>query len=147
MLGSSSCSVRLVKVERFRSHVFLAPIMQQYSRSTRVQHSVVVEARMDEKPYLLPGYSILPEPFLLFAEGRTDRHPLRGLSNYGPYSSTLGFPAQVRLAYFAPDGFMRKLDELFLELTDYAEPKEATNYYVRYPSFQKVFRAPLIQPT
>src|SRR5205814_657248 len=26
-------------------------------------------------------------------------------------------------------------------------PKEATNYYVRYPSFQKVFRAPLIQPT
>ena len=52
-----------------------------------------------------------------------------------------------RKYYCLQDGFMGKLDELFLELTDYADPKEATNYYVRYPGFQKVFRAPLIQPT
>ncbi len=101
---------------------------------------------MGEKPYILSGHAILPEPLLLFAGSQTDTHPLRGLSNYGPYSATLGFPSQVRLAYFAPVEFMVKLDELFSELNSSASPIEATNYYVRYPSFQEVFRIPLIKP-
>lgn len=71
---------------------------------------------MSDKPYTLPGHSILPEPALLFDGSQTDKHPLRGLSKYGPYSAGLGFPSQVRLAYFAPAEFMGKLDGIVSEL-------------------------------
>ena len=57
---------------------------------------------MNRKPYILSGYAILPEPPLLFDGSQVDTHPLRGLSNHGPYSAKLGFPSQVRLAYLAP---------------------------------------------
>lgn len=101
---------------------------------------------MGEKPYILSGHASLPEPLLLFGGSQTDTHPLRGLSIYGPYSAGLGFPIQVRLAYFAPVEFMGKLDGFVSELNSCANPKEATNYYVRYAGFQDVFRIPLIKP-
>lgn len=101
---------------------------------------------MGEKPYVLPGHAILPEPLLLFGGSQTDTHPLRGLSNYGPYSAGLGFPSQVRLAYFAPGEFMGKLDGIVSELDSSANPKEAINYYVQYAGFREVFRIPLIKP-
>lgn len=102
---------------------------------------------MGEKPYILSGHAILPEPLLLFGGSQTDTHPLRGLSNYGPYSAVLGFPSQVRLAYFAPVEFMGKLDGIVSELNSSASPKEAINYYVRYAGFRDVFRIPLIKPS
>lgn len=101
---------------------------------------------MDSAPSVLSGHTILPEPLLLFADSQTDTHPLRGLSNFGPYSSALGFPSRVRLAYFAPAEFMGKLDELVRELNKTSDPKEATNYYIRYSGFQEIFRVPLIEP-
>ena len=101
---------------------------------------------MDKTPSILSGHTILPEPLLLFADWQTDTHPLRGLSEHGPYSFALGFPTRVRLAYFAPSEFMGKLDELVLELNKSANPKEAVNYYVRYSGFQEIFRIPLIEP-
>jgi len=81
---------------------------------------------MGEKPYVLPGHAILPEPLLLFGGSQTDTHPLRGLSNYGPYSAGLGFPSQVRLAYFAPVELMGKLDGIVSELESSATPREVT---------------------
>jgi len=102
---------------------------------------------MVKKPYILSGHTILPEPLLLFDGSQTDKHPLRGLSNYGPYSAGLGFPQQVRLAFFAPAELMKKLDGIVSELNSSANPKEATNYYIRYDGFQNVFRIPLIPPT
>lgn len=101
---------------------------------------------MNNKPYMLSGHAILPEPLLLFGGSQTDTHPLRGLSNYGPYSAELGFPSQVRLAYFAPVEFMGKLDGIVSELNGSANPREAINYYVRYAGFRNVFRIPLILP-
>ncbi len=89
-------------------------------------------------PSSLPAHSILPEPRLLFQGNKTDTHPLRGLSQYGPYGAGLGLPGQVRLAYLAPAGYMRKLDDLMSELTNTATPKEALNYYVQYSGFEKV---------
>jgi hypothetical protein len=86
-------------------------------------------------PYILPGHSLLPEPQLLFNGSKTDKHPLRGLSEHGPYSLGLGFPSPVRLAYFAPLEFMNKLDRIVSELNGSAVPKEALNYYVRYAGF------------
>jgi hypothetical protein len=101
---------------------------------------------MGEKPYVLSGHAILPEPSLLFDGSQVDTHPLRGLLNYGPYSAKLGFPSRVRLAYLAPAEFMGKLDGIVKELNGSANPKEAVNYYLPYAGFQVVFRIPLIKP-
>ena len=63
-----------------------------------------------------------------------------------PYSADLGFPRQVRLAYFAPREFIGLIDGLVSELNGGAEPKEALNHDIRYNGFQEVFRIPLIKP-
>ncbi|NOZ86873.1 MAG: nuclease PIN [Deltaproteobacteria bacterium] len=101
---------------------------------------------MAANPSLLPVHSILPEPRLLFKGSKTDIHPLRGLSQLGPYSAELGYPEQVRLAYLAPEGCLQKLDVIVAELQHSAVPKEAQNYYVKYSGFQNVFRVPLVAP-
>jgi hypothetical protein len=97
------------------------------------------------RPYLLPGYNVLPEPPLLFNGDKKDIHPLRGLKEGGPYSLRFG-PAQIRLAYIAPQESMSKLDRLTTELNNKADPKEALNYYIPYSGFQDVFRIPLVEP-
>ncbi len=102
---------------------------------------------MNEKANVLPGYSILPEPLLLFSGRNTDVHPLRGLTNHGPYSTDLGILNQVRLAYFSPAEKMGRLDKLVAELNGNATPIEALNYYIQYAGFQNVFRIPLIAPS
>jgi hypothetical protein len=94
----------------------------------------------------LSGHTCLPEPELLFAAGGIDTHPLRGLVNCGPYSRDLGFPGQVRLAYLAPEGCIKKLDGIVQELQQPAEPREATNYYVSYPGFEAALGIRLISP-
>lgn len=98
---------------------------------------------MTTEPSVLPAHIILPEPQLLFKDGHTDVHPLRGLDNHGPYSATLGFPSQVRLAYLAPPQYMPELDKIVHELQSQANPKEVLTYYIPYGGFQKVFRIPL----
>jgi hypothetical protein len=95
----------------------------------------------------LPAHSALPEPKLIFGGGKQDDHPLRGLKDHGPYSGILGFPSQVRLAYFAPRAFMPRLHGLARELSSSAIPIEARNYYIRYDGFEAVFRIPLIPAT
>jgi hypothetical protein len=100
---------------------------------------------MIKLPYLLSGYSVLPEPALLFNGNKQDIHPLRGLKELGPYSHGFG-PARIKLAYIAPQESMSKLDTLVTELNHNADPKEGLNYYIPYPGFQNVFRIPLIEP-
>lgn len=95
---------------------------------------------------ILPAHAMLPEPRLLFQGSQTDIHPLRGLSQYGPYSAALGLPGQVRLAYLAPAAYIPKLDGIVSELQNTAVPKEAVNYYIPYAGFQDVFRIPLVEP-
>jgi hypothetical protein len=95
-------------------------------------------------PQELSGHSIVPEPELLFAGTRRDIHPLRGLANFGPYSRDLGYPGQVRLAYFAPQQFMGKIQRLVDELGATAAVRDAPNYYLPYPGFQQVYAIPLI---
>ncbi len=95
----------------------------------------------------LPAHSILPEPRLLFQGNLTDTHPLRGLSQHGPYSAGLGVPGQVRIAYLSPAGYMDKLDGIVSELSEPVSPREALNYYVPYPGFERVFRVPLVGPS
>ncbi|HDY85685.1 hypothetical protein LCGC14_0576700 [marine sediment metagenome] len=91
----------------------------------------------------LSGYSIIPEPDLLFANGSSNKHPLVGLIENGPYSSKFSSPSQLRLALVAPLTEMPKLDALVNELSNTFNPKEAANYYPKYPGFQSVFRIPI----
>lgn len=95
----------------------------------------------------LSGSAILPEPKLLFANGKTHVHPLRGLVRFGPYSSDLAYPVAVRLAYFAPQEGMAKLNALVRELQGAVQVRDAPNYYVEYPGFEGVFRIPLVAPS
>jgi hypothetical protein len=97
-------------------------------------------------PNALPAHAVLAEPMLLFSNGKTDAHPLRGLANLGPYSADLGLISRIRVAYLAPQAFMDKLDSLLSELESSVSPIEAKNYYVRYEGFQQVFRVPLLRP-
>lgn len=97
-----------------------------------------------QHPERLPAHSILPEPQLLFAGGKTDIHPLRGLIANGPYTLDLDFPAHVRLAYLAPRGSMEKVERIVGEMQRRAQVREAPNYYLEYPGFEEVFRIPLV---
>lgn len=101
---------------------------------------------MQDSSAILPAHTLLQEPQLLFSQGHTDLHPLRGLSQYGPYSHDLGFPSQVRVAYLAPAQSITSLDRVLQELQESANPAEVLNYYPPYNGFQKVFRIPLIAP-
>lgn len=92
----------------------------------------------------LSAHKTIPEPQLLFANGKNDVHPLRGLINHGPYSLSLGFPTQVRTAFVLPTGTALKLSKLVAEMNGTHQPKEAPNYYPVYPGFNSVFRIPLI---
>lgn len=94
----------------------------------------------------LPGYSPVPEPNLLFASGKLDLHPLRGLIRHGPYGQALGIPSRVRLAFLFPDGHEGKLNGIQSELGQRLQPKEAKNYYPEYPGFEALLRVPLEAP-
>jgi hypothetical protein len=50
----------------------------------------------------LPGFTSIPEPDLMFANGGLDKHPLRRLIEYGPYGARYETPAVIRFALVAP---------------------------------------------
>jgi hypothetical protein len=91
----------------------------------------------------LCGYAILPEPSLIFAGNGIHKHPLLGLIRYGPYGLKFGAPSALRLALLAPQRDLAKLSALAGELKNPAIPREAKNYYPRYPGFSGVFRIPI----
>lgn len=91
----------------------------------------------------LPAYSIAPEPELVFHGGSTDRHPLRGLTNHGPFSLRFGAPSVVRFAVVAPQADLARIDGLVRELGSPAKPKEAPAYYPEYPGFETLMRTPI----
>jgi hypothetical protein len=91
----------------------------------------------------LSGYTMLPEPDLMFAGNETNKHPLVGLINNRPYSAKFGAPSSLRLAVLAPRRDVQKLFDLIQELKSSAKPKEAPKYYPVYPGFEALFRIPI----
>jgi hypothetical protein len=77
----------------------------------------------------LAGYTVIPEPKLVFAGGNLDPHPLRGIVANGPFSLSLGVPARVRIAQLAPQGHLPKIAGILGELRRPAIVREAKNYY------------------
>jgi hypothetical protein len=94
----------------------------------------------------LPGFAIIPEPDLMFAGGKRDKHPLRGLIAHGPYGLRFGTLSALRLALLAPQAKLKQLRSLVAELSGIAKTREVPAYYPDYPGFEKVFRIP-IAPT
>jgi hypothetical protein len=91
----------------------------------------------------LPGFLTIPEPALMFAGGKLDKHPLRGLIDHGPFGLKYGTPSSLRLALLAPKANVRQLRGLISELTGGAKTKDVPAYYPDYPGFEKVFRIPV----
>ena len=94
----------------------------------------------------LAGYASVPEPELLFAEGKKHKHPLLGLVAHGPYGLRFGSPSRVRIALLAPQAQIPRLANLVGELNRTAIPIEAKNYYPSYEGFEQVFRTKLVPP-
>jgi hypothetical protein len=91
----------------------------------------------------LSGYTVLPEPDLLFSGNKTHKHPYFGLIQFGPFGLKYGTPSRLRFALVEPRLHKGKLKSLVKELEGNAKPKEAKNYYPEYPGFSKVFRIPI----
>jgi hypothetical protein len=94
----------------------------------------------------LSGYGYVPEPELVFSGNELNKHPLVGLIKYGPYGMKFGSPSSLRLAILAPRNDVRRLKRVIAELKGRAIPKEAPNYYPEYPSFEALFRIPIVDP-
>ena len=109
----------------------------------RHPNSVFAQGRMSGNRSELPGFTSIPEPDLMFAAGGLDKHPLRGLIEYGPYSARYGTPVAVQFALVGPRANMGQLRKLALELVGNAKTREVPAYYPDYPGFERVFRIPI----
>lgn len=84
---------------------------------------------------------IIPEPKLMFHHDRQadqDVHPLRGLIEYGPYSSTL-VPDPIRLATISPAISVGKLRTFLNQIDAQLAPKERRDYLPSWPGCQRVY--------
>lgn len=95
----------------------------------------------------LGGYTTVAEPDLVFHQGKTHKHPLTGLIDFGPYGLKLGVLSKIRLAMVSPKQDQARLTKLISELSNSARVKDAPGYYPPYPGFEKVFRIPVVPPT
>ena len=107
-----------------------------------------VEAIVTPPPPLgaavLPPYSALEEPLLVFDGGRSgarDIHPLRGLVNFGPFSnSTLSkFTPEIRVATIGPKNGVQRVRALIQGLRAIARANDRSGYVPDFPGFSEVF--------
>ena len=96
------------------------------------------------KPYMLPGFTPLTEPRLLFDsedENAVALHPLRGLAEYGPFSrNQLGVvPNPIKVATIAPSAQTGVLAKLLRELEMRHYPQERKVYVPEFLGFSKIF--------
>lgn len=96
---------------------------------------------MGSSDYQFSTYTQIPEPDLIFAGGNKHKHPLVGLTEFGPFGLKYGTPTSLRFALLAPVNDISKLSNLVGELSRSAEPREATIYYPEYLGFERIFRA------
>ena len=96
------------------------------------------------QPFRFPDTREIPEPRLLFSPSDRDAvnvHPLRGLTQFGPYSDevTGAVPPVVRIATLAPPGSGRDMSNL-IRLLLTAQPKRTrSDYLIDYPGMNAAF--------
>lgn len=90
----------------------------------------------------LPPHVTLPEPRLVFGpgpDGPRHRHPLLGLTQFGPYSGTpLG--SDVRVATITRTGEQGKLFNFLRGLRRSYQPTDRKTYLPPFPGFERVMR-------
>lgn len=96
----------------------------------------------------LPDYVELGEPSLSFDPydaSQRDVHPLRGITNFGPFSATIlgAMPDAIRLAAILPHGEGAKVQGLIGELSRTHQPHERKAYLPVFPGFENAFRQKL----
>lgn len=114
-------------------------------------------AEAQNTPYaaaLLPAHTQIVEgrlALLFHPERSEDRHdhPLRGLTEFGPYSAGLlsGVQNPIRLAVVAPADGHQVVEKLIAELGQSHRPAERTVYLVDFKGFQEVFGVRVIVNT
>ncbi|MBU2610720.1 MAG: hypothetical protein KJ606_07200 [Chloroflexi bacterium] len=95
-------------------------------------------------PNLLPAFQVVTEPSLLFHPDRNtdiDIHPLRGLSQFGPYSRSHNFKLRdpICIGVLCPSGTLPRVVQLFNDLHSPQQPKERKQYLQYFDGFSKVF--------
>lgn len=98
---------------------------------------------------LFPAHVVLNEPqlsFSCFDQKARHIHPLIGLSQYGPLSSSQvsSVPNPIKVATIAPYGRSQELKQFINELNTSHAPRERKQYLVDYPGFSSVFKTGLV---
>lgn len=95
----------------------------------------------------LSGITSVKEPFLEFdiSKGSAHHiHPLEGLKQFGPYSSSLFCIDKIRIATIHLKGTEHLLNSLFSELEKTHQPRERTKYLPVYEGFKRTFGAEVV---
>lgn len=97
----------------------------------------------------LPAFSALTEPMLAFSA--TDlrsvhRHPLIGLREFGPFTSTSmsRFTPKVRVAIVGPESAKGQRRDLFQSLQQQHSAQDRSGYVPDYPGFADLFGLELV---
>ena len=88
-------------------------------------------------PYVLPAHGYIDEVELAFKSGN-DIHPLRGLSNYGPYSGTFFRKRKLRLALITVKN-SSIIESFISNLNGRFSATERKEYVVNYKGFESIF--------
>ena len=101
------------------------------------------------RPGRLAPYTALNEPLLAFSSpdpSRVDAHPLRGLTNHGPYSknSLASGTDRVRVAIVGPDSGRDGRRRVLQNVQNPQQPSDRKDYVPPYPGFERLFGVPLV---
>ncbi len=97
----------------------------------------------------LSPFTLLDEPQLSFSPENinlVDPNPLRGLSRFGPYTSSVfkTYTPQLRVAVVTPKSSWRQVGELMKTLQFSHRSGDRKEYVPEYSGFEKIFGIPII---
>lgn len=90
-----------------------------------------------------PGLINIPEPklaFEAFSPNPYHNHPLKGLSEFGPYSLKLSPINNIRIATICPSGTFHIIKNFFNELNKTHQPQERYTYLIPFTGFGNIFK-------
>ena len=95
-----------------------------------------------------PAHTVFSEPRLSFSctdSRAVNEHPLIGLSQFGPFSSSqlAAIPNPIKVAIISPFGRTNELKRFIDELNTAHSPKERKDYLIEYPGFSSIYKTTL----
>lgn len=107
---------------------------------------------MGDGDFKLPVHGLIQEPQLIFHPERSEDahvHPLKGLEQFGPYSSSLISKVMdpIRIAFVVPYGTRKVVGPLLDEIRTSHQPRERHDYLPKFPGFSNVFGVHIVPST